>query len=242
MICLVEFQVRLGLLRDGQNEATGGTVFKAIAMQGDGMNTIQIELNKANRIDFYINRVIFEIPPDLARLDLDGVVVLIGDDDYMFKFSNGIQVKVQMTPHHDALSVLTDVPHRLAGKTSGLLGSMDNNTSNDFELPSGEVLNISPANDRVIFEQFGRAWQVDQQSSIFTYQEGTDFFTFSDALYIPNFVSDGIQFKDSDQEKMARAACGENQRCLFDISATGDVAVGQLSVKFEEEVKNFSTK
>lgn len=113
---------------------------------------------------------------------------------------------------------------------------MDNNTSNDFELPSGEILSIAPTNDRAIFEQFGKAWQVDQQSSIFTYQEGTDYSSFSDASYIPSFASDGIQFKDSELERMARAECGENQRCLFDISATGDIAIGQLSVKFEEEV------
>jgi hypothetical protein len=37
---------------------------------------------------------------------------------------------------------------------------------------TGQVLNLNPSDDRAIFEQFGRAWQVNRESSIFTYQKG----------------------------------------------------------------------
>ena len=150
------------------------------------------------------------------RIDLNGVSLFINDNNnYALLFSNRIRI--------DEL-IITTVPNTYFAKTSGLLGSMDNNKLNDFRLPNGTVLNLDKNNDTEIFEKFGKAWQITNEQSIFTYQDGFDSANFINPSYVPKFLSDGVRFENSTLEELAKQECGSNQKCLFDACSTGQVS------------------
>ncbi len=134
---------------------SGGTVFKGIVAKGANTDEIQIELTSTNRVVFSVNKFIFEVSPETSRLDFNGVCVMIRQNEFSILFSNGIRIDVSITEVKDALFLMTTVPRQFEGLTSGLLGLMDNNKENDFTLPSGQILNILPSDDREVFNKFG---------------------------------------------------------------------------------------
>jgi hypothetical protein len=57
------------------------------------------------------------------------------------------------------------------------------------------------------------------------------------ATFVPKFVSDGIMFENSVVEELAKQQCGNNTNCLFDISTTGELSIGDMSFEFSETVE-----
>ena len=54
---------------------------------------------------------------------------------------------------------------------------------------------------------------------------------------MPKFLSDGIVFTNATLAQLANARCGVNQKCLFDVSSTGQLEIGDLNIKFEETIE-----
>ena len=54
---------------------------------------------------------------------------------------------------------------------------------------------------------------------------------------MPKFLSDGIVFTNATLAQLANARCGANQKCLFDVSSTGKLEIGDLNIKFEETIE-----
>jgi deleted-in-malignant-brain-tumors protein 1 len=63
----------------------------------------------------------------------------------------------------------------------------------------------------------------DPRSSLFTYGPNGDWESFHDVTYVPVFES---TFSDPELEEQANEICGDDQLCIFDIAATGDVEIG----------------
>lgn len=118
---------------------------------------------------------------------------------------------------------------------TGLLGVMDDNPNNDFTLPDGSILDSS-SNDRQIFSGFGLKWATTAESSVFVYSNGLSHSFYVNTEYVPAFISDGVQFNNSEFEREAAAKCNNNQQCMFDISVTGELTMGDLVLEFEREL------
>ena len=67
---------------------------------------------------------------------------------------------------------------------------------------------------------------------MFTYGADGSWDTFYRPDYRPAF---GVEFSDPELEEEARASCGDDDLCLFDIAATGDVNIGAASRDSGEE-------
>ena len=50
----------------------------------------------------------------------------------------------------------------------------------------------------------------------------------------------GLRFKiqNSTLETLARAKCGSNMECLFDVSTTGQLTVGESTLTFTQDISN----
>ena len=230
-------QVRIQPYQQNMSKAT---VFKGIAIRGNGIDKIQIELDQTNSINFYINDLINEFSEANFTISLSGLSVIASQSGYILKYSNGIEINVELVSTRDALSFITIVPEDYKNKLKGLLGTYDNNIANDFTLPNGTVLNIDPNNDREIFYNFGKHWKNTFASTIFTYQDGFSYQSYYNDLYVPLFISDGISSSNSGLYQLANMTCGSNKLCLFDVLTTGQASIGVSTIKFEQRVQSLN--
>ena len=74
----------------------------------------------------------------------------------------------------------------------------------------------------------------DPAQSLFTYGADGSWDTFYRPDYTPAF---GMEFSGPELEE-ARAICGDDDLCLFDIAATGDVNIGAATRRSGEEQEN----
>ena len=77
---------------------------------------------------------------------------------------------------------------------------------------------------------------------MFTYGADGSWDTFYQPDYTPAF---GVEFSDPELEEEARAICGDDDLCLFDIAATGDVNIGAAtreSGEAQETITELFTK
>ena len=77
--------------KNSQGKATSGTVFTAIAVNGENIDLIQLELNTARNVDILLNGRSFE-EENLNLLELNGLILYISAERYFIQFLNGITI------------------------------------------------------------------------------------------------------------------------------------------------------
>jgi hypothetical protein len=169
----------------------------------------------------------------------NGVLVSVESNRIFINYENGISFDIALNDRHDAFLILSYISEKFKGKTRGLLGVMDGDKSNEFTLPNGNILQLDPENDREIFNKFGQEWLVKNQTSVFTYANGLQSSNYVNLLYNPKFISDGIRFDNWTLEQLAIQKCGNNFRCLYDVSVTGELDIGELTLEFDNQIVNF---
>jgi sushi domain-containing protein 2 len=219
-------------------KSSRGTVFTGIALSGRGIDRVQVELNSiTNDLEFYINGLIANEGSEF-NLVLNGISVVGSSKSFSFICINGISVQAELTETLDSFYVVTVVPSKFKRQTKGLLGFMDGQTQNDFTLPDGTVLQLDSNNDKVLFNAFGNKWRNTANNTLFVYSEGFSHASFVDYSYEPLFLSDGIEFENKTLENLAKQVCGNNTRCLFDVSTTEELSIGHSSLNFEKEIED----
>lgn len=229
-------QVRLEPFKNSLGHLTEGTVFRGIATSGTDIDKVQIELDRSNNLIVYLNGFIYDTAEPEFTLALNGLYLVASNKTFNLIFNNGLTLKLELTKTLDSFFIVTVVPDKFKSKTRGLLGVMDGDASNDFTLPDGTTVQVDPENDKEIFAKFGKYWSNNDNTSIFTYNEGYSHSSFYNSSYIPLFLSDGIKFTNASLEIIAKDKCGTNKQCLFDISTTGEVAIGESTVEFNREI------
>lgn len=68
----------------------------------------------------------------------------------------------------------------------------------------------------------------DPRKSLFIYGPNGDWDSFHDINYIPIFEP---TFSSPELEQQANEVCGDNQLCIFDIAATGDIGIGSSTME-----------
>ncbi|XP_030851749.1 mucin-like protein [Strongylocentrotus purpuratus] len=227
-------QTRTGKAFNNSKPVETGTVFTGFAAT-QGTTVVEFSLSD-NRTDLriLINRT--DEITDFAELEGDGYASAdssfsltrengttaeeikvnayfqVGDTpatSFTVSFSNGILLAtVEAPPEYDE-----DGPGR------GLLGNLNGNSSDDFLLRDGTTLEDSLATnltDKEIFD-FGQSWQVSEVESLFEYGK-RNWTYYNPANYTPIFLSD-LLAQDPEQTAAARAACGDDEMCLFDYLA-----------------------
>lgn len=72
----------------------------------------------------------------------------------------------------------------------------------------------------------------DPRRSLFTYGPSGDWDSFHNTNYVPAFEP---TFSTPELEKQANEVCGNDQLCIFDIAATGDVSIGSSTMESVQE-------
>ncbi|XP_034497900.1 sushi domain-containing protein 2 isoform X2 [Ailuropoda melanoleuca] len=163
------------------------------------------------------------------RTTSDGMFLSVAAEDsisIMLSSGAGLEVSVQ----GPFLSVTVLLPEKFLTHTQGLLGTLNNDPTDDFTLRNGKVL-PSKAASRELF-RFGADWAVENASSLLTYDS---WFLVNNFLYQskhdhtfqPLFPEETIPNPSLAAE--AAEVCGDNQFCTFDVMATGSLRVGNAT-------------
>ncbi|XP_070545876.1 mucin-like protein isoform X2 [Ptychodera flava] len=217
---------------------TTATVFSAFAAKQNGSETVQIEHIPGTEdvqisIDGTENKKLSEIEEYQMEKFTD-VVLIQNQEKLQCIFSSGISV--QITASYNMLTASVVLPESFHGRTSGLVGLWNGDMADDFLLPNGTVMypKSGSFSDQEIFT-FGQMWQIEEAESLFTYGNGTNYTHYRNDDFQPLFFGsidemfEGIE----DMKNASVDLCGENMACLFDIAATGNITMGEVTALAE---------
>ncbi|XP_041453734.1 sushi domain-containing protein 2-like isoform X2 [Lytechinus variegatus] len=217
----IQVQGRLQQL-DEYVRATGLT---AVAAGSDTSSTVHVELNDRREMDAWIradgsdeswNNINF------IRSNYwmdDGVTIELGFTEDNRKllwvtFDQGIAIMLEKPFGSTAMSVRIYIPSTLKEKVIGLLGTWNDDATDDFTIPSGRsITGNSPEN---LHKYFGQEWNVDPSESLFRYDVGLNHSLINHEDYEPNF-----DFEQFVTDEELDDVCGDNRFCIYDFIKTG---------------------
>ncbi|RUS82424.1 hypothetical protein EGW08_009812 [Elysia chlorotica] len=235
-------QARTDQALSSQGNSTSATVFVAFAAKEGTSSKFQVELDD-DRTGMII-----------TANDNDISAAFYRESNYTFETDeltverqerNSSTVVSAAFPSNIALEVYVGmknleftvtVPTSLKGKTSGMMGNYNDDSSDDFILPDGTQLTNDQTNtERKIFENFGREWEVTSSSSIFKYANDESALTYQFPDFEPLFREEANQTLLQEAEQ----TCGaQEDACIFDLLATGDQTFAEATRNLAQEDAN----
>ena len=127
------------------------TVFSAIAAKQDDSDTVQFVLSRRG-LDILVNGTRIE---DVTAIPYNGVNIVVQENStFGAIFSSGAYVEVR-EENGISLSVVVSLPNSFRGKTRGLMGTYNGNTSDDLLPQSGTSPIPHSSSIQQIHDQFG---------------------------------------------------------------------------------------
>ncbi|XP_054936498.1 sushi domain-containing protein 2 isoform X3 [Physeter macrocephalus] len=206
-----------------------GTGLTAVAVREGNSDVVEVRLRDgAGALQVLLNQEVLSFK-EQSWMDLKGMFLSVAAGDrvsVMLSSGTSLEVSVQ----GPFLSVAVLLPDKFLTHTRGLLGTLNDNPSDDFTLRSGQVLPPS-SSSRELF-QFGADWAVENASSLLTYD--SKFLVENFLLrpkHDPNFLPLFPEETTSSPSQASEAAklCGDNNFCNFDVAATGSLSVGNAT-------------
>ncbi|XP_022108963.1 uncharacterized protein LOC110989125 [Acanthaster planci] len=199
---------------------------------------VEIKLNKeATDLITTVNGSVVE--PTMDGLMSNGLTVRREEDPpkVVAIFASDIQFSVGVNNSFVDVTVQLSQNHR--GKSKGLLGVWDGNTTNDvlrrdgtFQEPTGDLGKML---ERDFFE-FGETWRVHPNGSHFYYlppEESWD--NMNNLTFRPQFLEDLLASLDDEQLERIKAVCGESRECLYDSLVLNDTTIGMATKQVNEK-------
>jgi len=208
------------------------TILSAISIK-DGNSRISIYLNQFGNMNIFLkdSQTPQVISIGSSFISQDGILISrIEDSKYQILLpSSGVSLII--ISRFSMLNLIVILPNSLKSKTRGLLGNWNGNKNDDFTLRNGNIIPIT-SNFEILHSDFGLKYMINENESLFIYSNGTNFNSFNDKSFIPNFE---IEFSSIEFENQARSGCiGSNidlDACLFDVSQTQNILASQLSLE-----------
>lgn len=146
-------QGRMVEVTDVDGDPVAATVFSAIVVQQDDSDVVQFQVSRRG-IDTLVNGIRVDFG-DVNELDFNNVTIVnLGNNTFGATFSSGAYVQVQ--EELDIISVLiVSLPEQFKGRTLGLMGSFNDDTSDDLLPRNGSVPLPLNASLQTIHENFG---------------------------------------------------------------------------------------
>ncbi|XP_077730643.1 sushi domain-containing protein 2 isoform X1 [Canis aureus] len=206
-----------------------GTGLTAVAVQEGNSDVVEVRLaGGAGVLQVLLNQEVLSFT-EQSWMDLKGMFLSVAAGDsvsIMLSSGAGLEVSVQ----GPFLSVTVLLPEKFLTHTQGLLGTLNDDPTDDFVLRDGNVL-PPKASSRELF-RFGADWAVRNTSSLLTYDS---WFLVNNFLYQPKhdytFQPLFPEETTPNPSQAAEAAklCGDNYFCIFDVMATGSLSVGNAT-------------
>ncbi|XP_019632656.1 PREDICTED: uncharacterized protein LOC109476214 [Branchiostoma belcheri] len=218
----------------GTQGAAEATVFTAFAFKQDGSSTVEMGMNE-NRANMTL--MVDGNSINITDLRQNGAQRFVNvtlqynfnsnQTSVVASFSSGITVTV--TLQKLMLNVQFGAPDSFENTTRGMLGVWNDNILDDFTYPNGTVLQAPE--DRNLTEEeifpWGLSWQIREDESLFTYEDGQNATSFAKPNFRPKFLGQLLAAVSAEKESEAEVLCGTNVECLFDFLSTNDTEVGE---------------
>ncbi|XP_030843403.1 mucin-like protein [Strongylocentrotus purpuratus] len=120
-----------------------------------------------------------------------------------------------MTTHDDALTILVTIPNRFKYNTHGMLGTWNDDQSDDLQRPDDDVIIPATSSMETIFHEFGNTWRVKKNESLFYYRPGYNQSSYTNYNYTPSLIEPTFSLDDR-----IGHVCGTSQLCAFDLLVT----------------------
>jgi len=212
------------------------TILSAISIK-DGNSSVSIYLNQFGNMNVFLgdSQTPQMITIGNSFISQDGILISrIEDSKYQILLPTS-SVSLIIISRFSMLNLIVIIPNSLKSKTRGLLGNWNGNKNDDFTLRNGNGNgnNIPITSDfETLHSSFGLEYMINENESLFIYPNGTNFNSFNDISFTPNFE---IEFSSIEFENQARSGCiGSNidlDACLFDVSQTQNILASQLSLE-----------
>ncbi|XP_026304213.1 sushi domain-containing protein 2 isoform X1 [Piliocolobus tephrosceles] len=223
----VQARAQPGRMSNGTQ--TRGTGLTAVAVQEDNSDVVEVRLaSGTSGLEVLLNQEVLSFA-EQSWMDLKGMFLSVAARDrvsIMLASGAGLEVSVQ----GPFLSVSVLLPEKFLTHTHGLLGTLNNDPTDDFTLRSGRVL--PPGSSPQELFLFGADWAVHNASSLLTYDSWFLVHNFlyqpkHDPTFEPLFTSETTLNPSQAQE--AAKLCGDDHFCNFDVAATGSLSTGNAT-------------
>lgn len=209
-----------------QSTQVQGTGLTAVVVQEDDSDILEVRMGTTGLLEVLLNHEMLSFS-EQSWMDLKGMFLSVAQDknvSVMLASGAGLEVSHQ----GPFLSVGVLLPLKFYNSTQGLLGTLNNDPTDDFTLRSGEVLS-SESSSRELF-LFGANWAVKNSSSLLTYDSPYLVNTFlRGPKHDPNFHPLFHEEISPDQVTNITKLCGNDHFCIFDAVATGSMVVANAT-------------
>nr|XP_054768516.1 sushi domain-containing protein 2-like [Lytechinus pictus] len=223
-------------------EAPNATIFTAVATKSNGSDVIHVEANGTFGMSVFFRREgrqCFEEADFTLRGTwyLRGVTVIaeqnLAVDGISISFDNGIAVK--LTARNDALALFVTVTHRFKFHTQGMLGTWNDDQSDDLQRPDDVVIPVTSSMETIFYE-FGNMWRVKRNESLFFYRTGYNHSLYTNYNYTPSFGRPTFSMDDR-----VTHVCGDDQLCAFDFAVSGNEGFASQTLNTISQFKSTSS-
>ncbi|XP_055346501.1 uncharacterized protein LOC129593987 [Paramacrobiotus metropolitanus] len=237
---VITVQGRTSKVKTAQGSDLNATIWTGLVFATANV-TVQLSFTADRRApDLYIDNKLVE-PHRIVNRSTQGDALItterrpgFGLHKVSASLPSGILVEVEENEATLQFQIL--LPSDLQqGNTSGLLGRCNNDPTDDL-YPRG-AKNPVPHNSSTehIFTAFGETWRVTAAETLFIYESPETYDTINDPNFRPVF--DVTQTMNETFKQKVKEICGNNTECLFDVAATGNIRLGQATLKFAKDVE-----
>ncbi|XP_077146336.1 uncharacterized protein LOC143808019 isoform X2 [Ranitomeya variabilis] len=214
--------------RTVQTEQANATNFQAFAVQyTSSIGSVKVEwyLHNSNIINAFLDgqKVLFSYSQDMEEdiNDTNSAVFLKSNNSMITATFEG-SLSVQVSAQSNMLTAVSSLPSSFLNNTKGLLGTWNNDQSDDFFFNNGTILPINSSEKEIFY--YGMEWEVNE-TSLFKepYTQGKDSF-------IPVFLDD-LRDLYKDQYAELEEKCGNKTECIYDALATNNEDLGLATMK-----------
>ena len=217
------------------------SVFTGFAIQADNTSKFQIQRTVSNEAKIYLGDDTFVVEHGiLSKYQSQGISIEISQDltEIAVKLiTAGISLKIHIYPN--SMACFVPLENRFRGKVEGLLGNFNGEIADDLMSPNGTYIPSSSSLSEIYYN-FGLAWRININDSLFTYQFPFTYDTYNDLNFVPILqIPNVTQVSDE-----IRQLCGDDIPCIFDAIASGSLEFANETVKFSRMAESivFDTK
>ncbi|XP_068137345.1 mucin-4 [Hyperolius riggenbachi] len=205
-------------VQTGVAQATNFNAFAAQYTFSTGNVTVEWYLENDGNISTLLNgqNVTFSYSADMDSLinNSNSAVFLLKNGSISATFGGILTVTV--SEYAGMLSAVSSLPEQFYNNTKGLLGTWNNDQSDDFLMPNGTTI-PSTSSEEAIYS-YGLLWEVGG-NNLFTFLQTTQTSTFK-----PVFLST-LSSLDPAKYVQLQTLCGNNSECIFDGMSTNNTAL-----------------
>ncbi|XP_072455695.1 sushi domain-containing protein 2 [Notamacropus eugenii] len=212
------------------------TGISAVVVKENTSDVLEVRLGDLNgrAFEVLLNQEMLNFT-EQTWLDLKGMFLSVsGSQSVSVMLDSGTGVEIKAQEHFLSVNVL--LPDKFINRTQGLLGTLNNISSDDFTLRNKTVLSPQITSDPHKLFEFGADWAIWNDSSLFTYdsQSLVDNYLLRpkhDPTFLPVFSPGPLT-------PPVANLCGTNLFCQFDALVTGRLDIGNATRVASEQHKH----